>query len=409
MHAPPPANSVAPIEALPQNRCPFDPDPRYSDLRGSHPVMRVSTPAGLDVWLVSGYNDARDVLSNAAVFSSVDASSSHLMGDPQALGCTPPPGVILRYDGEEHARLRLRLAREFMIKRVAKLEPFIAELVSAHIDRLATKKGPVDLYREFGLPIPALVISEILGVPEEDRDEFERATAAQVDLSLPLQERQRAAQESAGFFARLVASKFETPGDDLLSRLISEPMDRDISFEELTGIAILLLAAGHDTTANMITLGTYALLKNPEQAERIVSDPSVMDTAIDELIRYLSIVHNGVLRRAVSDVTVGGQLIRAGEHVAVVLESANRDHRFLNDADILDLSRSSAHVGFGFGPHQCLGQHLARLELRLALPELLRRVKGLRVAVEEDDIPFKNDMLVYGIRELLVEWDEVVA
>jgi cytochrome P450 len=159
----------------------------------------------------------------------------------------------------------------------------------------------------------------------------------------------------------------------------------------------------------MITLGTYALLQNPDQAQKMVADPAVMETGVDELIRYLSIVHNGVLRRATADVTINNQLIKAGEHVAVVLESANRDPRYLVGADTLDLTRSSAHVGFGYGPHQCLGQHLARLELRIALPELFRRVKGLRVVTDTEDIRFKNDMVVYGIHELMIDWDEVVA
>jgi cytochrome P450 len=392
------AGSVAP---LPTDRCPFDPDPRYQSLRDEEPVSRVSTPAGFDIWIVTRYEDALRVLGDTTSFSNVDASSSHLMGDKDQLGATPPPGILLRHDGDSHSRLRLRLAREFMVKRVAKLEPYIRGLVADQIDRLASRHGPVDLYREFALPVPALVISELLGVPESDRAEFEHATAAQVDLRLSLEERQAAAIESAGFFARLVASKFENPGDDLLSRLILEPT-------ELQGIAILLLAAGHDTTANMITLGTYALLQHPDQAAKL-ADPKVLDTAIDELIRYLSIVHNGVLRKAVMDVTIGDVTVRAGEYVAVVLESANRDPAFLPDADALDLERRTAHVGFGYGPHQCLGQHLARLELRIALPELLRRVRGLRVVTPEAQIPFKNDMVVYGIRELLVEWDEVVA
>jgi cytochrome P450 len=393
-------------ESLPTNRCPFDPDCRYEELRADLPVPRVSTPAGFDVWLVTRYEDARAVLADAETFSNVDASSSHLMGDKDNLGAPPPPGVMLRHDGDSHSRLRLRLAREFMVKRVAKLEPFIRRLVSEHIDRLAERKGPVDLYREFGLPVPALVISEILGVPEEDRDEFERATASQVDLSLSLEERQAAAIESAGFFVRLVQSKIENPGDDLISRLILEPAESPLDAAELQGMALLLLAAGHDTTANMITLGTYALLKHPEQAAKL-HDAAFMETGVDELIRYLTIVHNGVLRKATRETVIGGQSIRAGEHVAVVLESANRDRDFLGDGDSLDLDRKSAHLGFGYGPHQCLGQHLARLELRIALPELFRRLRGLRVATPEEDISFKNDMVVYGIKELMIDWDEV--
>src|SRR4029453_5901305 len=393
-------------ESLPTNRCPFDPDRRYEELRADRPVPRVSPPAGFDVWLVTRYEDARAVLADAETFSNVDASSSHLMGDKDNLGAPPPPGVMLRHDGDSHSRLRLRLAREFMVKRVAKLEPFIRPLVSEHIDRLAERKGQVDLYREFGLPVPALVISEILGVPEEDRDEFERATALQVDLSLSLEERQAAAIESAGFFVRLVQSKIENPGDDLISRLILEPAESPLDAAELQGIALLLLAAGHDTTANMITLGTYALLKHPEQAAKL-HDAAFMETGVDELIRYLTIVHNGVLRKATRETVIGGQSIRAGEHVAVVLESANRDRDFLGDGDSLDLDRKSAHLGFGYGPHQCLGQHLARLELRIALTEMFRRLRGLRVATPEEDISFKNDMVVYGIKELMIDWDEV--
>ncbi|WP_335991217.1 cytochrome P450 [Glycomyces sp. MUSA5-2] len=403
-----PSQSPAPTAELPMDRCPFDPDPRYRDLREDSPVVRVTTPAGFDVWLVTRYDDARQVLADGASFSNVDASSSHLMGDKDQLGAPPPPGVLLRLDGDEHSRLRLRLAREFMVKRVARLEPFIRRVVAEHLDRLATLEGPVDLYRQFGLPIPALIISELLGVPEDDREEFERATASQVDLRLSLEERQAAAIASAGFFARLVESKIAEPGDDLISRLVLEPAERPLDAAELQGIALLLLAAGHDTTANMITLGTHALLEHPDQAAKI-GDPAVLDTAVDELIRYLSIVHNGVLRKAVADVVVGGVTVRAGEHVAVVLESANRDPGFLPDADRLDLERRSAHVGFGYGAHQCLGQHLARLELRIALPELFRRVRGLRVVTPKDAIPFKNDMVVYGIRELMVDWDEVTA
>lgn len=300
---------------------------------------------------------------------------------------------MLRHDGDSHSRLRLRLACEFIVKRVAKLEPFIRQLVSEHIDRLAEQTGPVDLYRAFGLTVPALVISEILGVPEENRDEFERATTSQVDLSLSLEERQAAAIESAGFFVRLVQSRIENPGDDLISRLILEPTERPMDAAELQGVALLLLAAGHDTTANMITLGTYALLKHPEQAAKL-QDAAFRETGVDELIRYLTVVHNGVLRKATRDTVIGGKSIRAGEHVAVVLESANRDREFLGDGDDLDLDRKSAHLGFGYGPHQCLGQHLARLELRIALPELFRRVRGLRVAVPDVDISFKNDMVV---------------
>ena len=395
----------SPLEPLPQARCPFDPDARFEELRDEHPVTRVSTPAGLDVWLVSRYEDARTVLLDGESFSNIDSSSSHLIGDVAELGQPAPAGILLRLDGPAHSSLRLRLAREFSPKTIAKLEPFIQEVLDAHLDTIAAQEGPIDLYRQFALPIPSLVISEIIGVPEADRDGFSELTARLIDFGLSAKDRDVAGQEIQGFLARLVQSKYEAPGDDLLSRLIQDPRQHPFTFEELVGLSLLLLTAGHDTTANMIALGTLRLLQEPELAARIRDDESVLGTAIDELIRYLNIVHFGVLRLAVRDVEVGGRLVKAGEHVAVALESANRDPRFLDEPDRLDLDRSSAHVGFGYGVHQCLGQHLARLELRLVLPALLRRLPGLRTVKPLDEIPYKNEMVVYGVKELLVTWD----
>ncbi|WP_432542029.1 cytochrome P450 [Kineococcus sp. SYSU DK002] len=396
---------TAPVEDLPRERCPFDPDPRFEQLRDERPVTRVSTPSGLDVWLVSRYEDARAVLADGDSFSNGDSSSSHLIGDPAGLGGPAQSGVLLRLDGEAHSSLRLRLAREFTPKAIARLEPFVQRLVDEHLQRLRATQGPVDLYRAFALPIPSLVISEMLGVPEAERESFSGITARLIDFSVPAEERDAAAGELFAFLGRLVQSKFDAPGDDLLGRLITDPRNHPVDFEELVGLSILLLTAGHDTTANMITLGTLRLLQEPELAARVRDEDAVLGTGIDELVRYLTIVHLGVLRRAVRNVEVGGELVHAGEYVAVALESANRDPRSIEDPDRLDLDRRSAHVGFGYGVHQCLGQHLARLELRLTLPALLRGLPGLRTVQSLENIPYKNEMVVYGVKELLVTWD----
>ncbi|ABS03999.1 cytochrome P450 [Kineococcus radiotolerans] len=398
-------DATCPVRELPRDRCPFDPDPAYVRLRVEEPVTRVNTPAGLDVWLVSRYEDARTVLLDGESFSNIDSSSSHLIGQVEQLQQPPPPGILLRLDGEAHSSLRLRLAREFSPKAMARLEPYVQALVEEHLQRLIAAGTPFDLYRDFALTIPSLVIGELLGVPVQDRDVFASTTSRMVDISLTAQEREAASQEMNGFLVQLVQAKFADPADDLLSRLITDPRKHPVTFEELVGLSLLLLTAGHDTTANMIALGTLRLLQEPALAERVRDDCEVLQTGIDELVRYLTIVHYGVLRLAVRDVQVGDVMVPAGDYVAVSLESANRDEALTLDPDRLDLERTSAHVGFGYGVHQCLGQHLARLELRLALPALLRQLPGLRTVEALPDIPFKNDMIVYGVKKLNVTWD----
>ncbi len=204
-----------------------------------------------------------------------------------------------------------------------------------------------------------------------------------------------------GYLGELVQAKRAEPTDDLLSGLTTTAL----TDEELTNIGFMLLGAGLDTTANMISLGMFALLRNPEQLAALRADPGIADHAVEELLRYLPIIPF-TMRAALEDVELDGQLVRAGETVTISLPAANRDPSKYTDPDTLDLFRStSGHLGFGHGVHQCLGQQLARVEVQVALPALINRFPTLRLAVPADEVPLRTDMAIYGVHRLPVTWD----
>jgi cytochrome P450 len=263
---------------------------------------------------------------------------------------------------------------------------------------------PCDLVADFALPIPSLVICELLGVPYADRESFQQRTSKLLDISLPMDERLELGRESREYMADLVARAQAEPGEDMLGMLIREH-GHDLTTDELIGIAGLLLIAGHETTSNMLGLGTLALLRHPDQLALVRDDPSAVAPAVEELLRFLGIVHSGIPRTTTQDVEVGGVAIPADSLVILALASANRDPRFLADGDRLDVTRDAAgHVAFGHGVHHCLGAPLARMEMRIAFPALLRRFPGLALAVPFDEVGFRAFHFIYGLRSLPVTW-----
>jgi cytochrome P450 len=386
--------------------CPFDPAAAYADLRQADPVAKVACPVGVDAWVVSRYDDVRTVLADPRL-SSRSAPSAHV--NPEAdLDREVGPGSILQTDGEEHSRLRRLLTSEFTVKRVQALRPRIQQLVDEHIDAMLARTGPVDLVTEFALPIPSLVICELLGVPYADRDHFQRQSAVLVSVDQAPELLAAVNQELQQYMAGLVMAKQAKREDDLLSRLITraEESGRPLTLPELVTLGISLLIAGHETTANMIALSTLALLRNPHQLEALRKDPSLAPAAAEELLRYLSVVQFGVFRHVTEDIPLREETIKAGEYLIAALSSGNRDESVFPAADQLDLDRkASAHLAFGFGPHQCLGQQLARVELQEVYTRLYRRIPTLRLAVPFEEIRFKNNTLVYGVTALPVTWD----
>ncbi|MFI6326207.1 cytochrome P450 [Nonomuraea sp. NPDC050556] len=387
---------------LHMRRAGFDPDPALQALRDDEGVRRVTTPLGVDAWLVTRYEDVRAVLGDSERFI---IGRHGLVQNPAAPPLSPEElaelraGNLLAFDPPEHTRLRRMLTGEFTVRRMRRLEPRIEQIVEDHLDAMEAAGSPADLVSDFALPIPSLVICELLGVPYEDRGGFQERTAKILDTSVPIAERLALQQESRAYWASLVARIQAEPDDGLLGMLVREHGD-DLTASELVGIGSLLLVAGHETTSNMLGLGTLAMLRHPEQLAQMLKEP---DAAVEELLRWLTIVHSGTIKLTTEPVTVGGQEIGEGELVMCALAAANRDPSFLADPDVLDFSRGApGHLAFGHGVHHCLGAPLARMEMRIAFPALFRRFPGLREASTETH--FRAYHVVYGLSSLPVAW-----
>lgn len=379
----------------------FAPVAATQAVRDEDDFPTIRTAFGTEARLVTRYADVREVLGDAERFSNTGLPRLPTPGDDDV---DPRAGNLLATDPPEHTRLRRLLTGEFTVKRIRRLEPRITEIVDDHLDAMAAAGPPADLVSAFALPVPSLVICELLGVPYDDRAEFQGRATRQIDLSLPLEERGRVAAESRAYMGELVDRATAAPGDDMLGMLVREHGD-DLARSELIGIASLLLIAGHETTANMLGLGTLALLRAPDQLARVRDEPDAVAPAIEELLRFLSVVHSGVPRLARHDTTVGGHPVAAGDLLVLSLPAANRDPEATDHPDDLDVTRAIApHVAFGHGVHHCLGAPLARAEMAVAFPALLRRFPGLALGIPFDEVEFRSATVVHGLRALPVTW-----
>src|SRR3954447_6513813 len=304
----------------------FDPVPELARLRADEGVRRVVTAFGTPAWLVARHSGVPGGLGGARPGRRGAPRQLH-----QAAGLADlspqeraqlRAGNLLGVDPPEHTRLRRMLTPEFTVRRMRRLEPRIVEIVDAHLDALADAGPPADLVADFALPVPSLVICELLGVPYADRAQFQARTARQLDLSIPVPQRLELGRESRAYMAELVARAQAGPGEDMLGMLVREHGD-DLTTDELIGIAGLLLVAGHETTSNMLGLGTLALLRHPDQLAVVRDEPERVDAAIEELLRWLTIVHTGTAKVATVDTEIAGQPIAAGELVMCALPAAN--------------------------------------------------------------------------------------
>ncbi|GAA2403165.1 cytochrome P450 [Actinomadura vinacea] len=398
--------------------CPFDPPAARERLREDGPVSKIRLRNGADLWVISGYDEARAVLSDVRFSSDVirRTSSFNLTPEQVAEGPSGCPvqegergdGMFIFMDPPEHTRLRRLLISQFTVRRMKALETRVQEIAVELIEAMRAAGTRADLVADFALPLPSLVICELLGVAYGDRAEFQERSAITLNTGNTAEEQARAGAGLLEFMRTLVAAKRENPGDDLLSGLIRGDLAADppLSDAELVDIGLTLLGAGHETTANMLALSTFALLEHPDQLAALRADPALIDNAVEELMRYLSIVHTGPRRIATEDLTVAGVTIPAGATVLVSVPTANRDAARWSAPERLDLTRPrSPHLGFGHGVHQCLGQQLARVELRIGLAELFTRLPSLRLAVPATEIPLRTDMVIFGVHSLPVVWD----
>jgi cytochrome P450 len=396
-----------PAVTLPVPRsCPYAPPPEYTRLREEGPVRRVATAGGGHAWAVTRHADVREMLTDPHLssdrwrpgFPALVAGVTELARGSLSMISMDPP---------EHGEARRAVLGEFTVRRIQAMVPRIQEIVDQQIDALLGAPRPADLVELLALPVPSLVICELLGVPYSDHSLFQGWSARSLDMRASVTERLAARRSLLDYVRDLIVAKMPDPTDDLLGRQVRRQQEQSghVDVGGLTGLGLLLLVAGHETTTNMISLGALAFLENPGLREQVAADPSRTPGAVEELLRWFSIVDGVVARVAAADTVIGGVPIRAGEGVIAISSTANRDPGVFADPDTLDFERGARHhVAFGFGAHQCLGQNLARVELQIVFDTLLARVPGLRLAAEVSEIPFKEHAFVYGARELPVTW-----
>jgi cytochrome P450 len=389
---------------LPTKRtCPFDPPPEFRQFRAESPVVRVRTPRGDSAWLVTRYDDIRAVLTDRRFSSDpqLPGFPTYLTGD-----IAPPPGFFLLMDAPDHHRLRSLIVDEFKGSKLDALRPLMQRVVDRNLDKLVALAPPVDLITSFALPVAAQIICEMLGVPYQDHGFVQSRTDTILDRSRSPAEQEQAVVELMGYFDRVVTAKEAAPEDDLIGRLICDPERySQVSHEEVVGLAALLLLSAYDTMAQVIGLGTVVMLQHPDQLATFLGDSSLAENFVDEMVRYLSVNHAGLPRVATDEVMVGGQLIRRGEGVVVMVNSGNRDESVYHDADRFDIHRRAKdHVGFGHGLHKCIGAHFARAELVIVFRSLFQRLPTLALAAPVESLSFRHEMVLYGLKRLPVIW-----
>ncbi|MFC8275306.1 cytochrome P450 [Streptomyces sp. NPDC057271] len=393
-----PLHTVATMPTERPAGCPFDPPAALVEARRHGPISRYTHPGGKPGWLITGYDLVRSVLADPRFSSRKELLNVVDFELPPA-----PPGEFLLMDEPRHSRYRKPLVGRFTVRRMRLLTERIEQITTDCLDAMERTGPPADLVTAFAKPIPTIVICEILGVPYEDRASFQEQIDAFMGGEVSDEELVAAYTATQEYLAQLVAAKRAEPTDDVLSELT----DSDLTDEELKGISLILLAAGFDTTANMLSLGTFALLRNPDQLAALRADPALTDGAVEELLRYLSVAKT-FMRTALEDVEVGGQTVEAGTTVVLSYNTANRDPDRFADPHVLDLGRQAAgHLAFSHGIHQCLGQQLARVEMRVAFRALVDRFPTLRLAVPAEEVRLRPETAdIFGVKSLPVTWDE---
>ncbi|MFI1605991.1 cytochrome P450 [Streptomyces griseofuscus] len=387
--------------------CPFDPPPALQTLQSERPVSRVRIWDGSSPWMITRHEDVRALLGDPRI-----SADPRRPGYPHRSAATQERdrtrSTFLTMDDPEHARLRRMVTAPFTIRKVEALRPSVQRIVDDLIEEMLAGPNPTDLVEAFALPVPSLVICALLGVPYERHDFFQRHSRVLVRRTSTREELLAASEALTDYLDDLLAAKLAHPEDDVLSQLaVQRVATGELTRRQAAEMGVLLLVAGHETTANMIALGTVALLRNPDQLAllRDCEDPKTVASAVEELLRYLNIVHSGRRRVALEDIEIDGELIRAGDGVIFANDIANRDPGVFPDPDRLDLTRDARrHVAFGYGIHQCLGQPLARVELQVAYSTLYSRIPTLALATDFDQLEFKHDGFVYGVYELPVSW-----
>lgn len=381
---------------IPLQRDGVDPVPALGRMRDEHAVVRLPIRLGFDVWLVTRHAQAKMVLADAESFSTdfanIAGGALASMASPGGLGFADPPA---------HTRLRRLLTPEFTMRRLARLRPRIHDIVTERLDAMAAMDTS-DIVADFALPIPSLVICELLGVPYADREDFQRLAMSRFDVFGGAVAPFNAISDSLAYLRTVVERQRRTPGDGLLGGIIAEHGD-EIDDEELAGLADGVLTGGFETTASMLALGALVLLRDPEALRLIRDDDAAIGPFVEELLRHLAVVQVAFPRFARRDVMIGDVRVAKGDVVIVSLSGANRDPVLGAGMETFQPTRPPvSHLAFGHGFHRCVGAELARMELRAAYPALTRRFPRMRLAIPAERLAFRKASIVYGVDRLPV-------
>ncbi|WP_371675370.1 cytochrome P450 [Streptomyces sp. NBC_01276] len=392
---------------FPQPRvCPYQPPPEYERLSGQGPLSRVTLFDGRVVWLVTGYPEARQLLADRRISADRQRPDYPAVA-PRFQAEVAKRLVLIGMDPPAHDEHRQLLNPYFSRKRVEELRPVVQGIVDHYVDRMLETGPPADLVRDFALPVPSRVISEILGLPAEDLEFFQEASRCLLQATTR-EESQKAGGELVGYLDRLAALRRTEPGPGLIGLLAREEVEAGrLSHADLVQMALVILVAGHETSASTIALGTITLLDHPELLARMRTDPAGVPAAVEEILRCVAVTDLAGVRVATEDVPVAGEVIRAGEGVLLSATMANRDPRVHEEPAVFDTGRTGRrHLSFGYGIHQCLGQSLARMELEVAFATLFERIPTLRLAVPADRLPTRppGSGTVQGVNEMPVTW-----
>jgi pentalenic acid synthase len=392
--------------AFPNDRtCPYQLPEGYARLRDEPDALqRVTLFDGRPAWVVTRHETARKLLADPRL--SADRTNEDFPAtSPRFQGIRERRKAFISMDPPEHGPKRRMLISEFTVKRIKGMRPDIERIVHGFIDDMLAAGPPADLVSRFALPVPSMVICQLLGVPYADHEFFQDASRRLLQ-STDVAGTRAARDDLAGYMDELITKLQAEPAPGLLGNLIADQLaNGEIDRDELVSTALLLLVAGHETTASMTSLSVITLLEHPDQHAALRADPSLIPGAVEELLRYLAIADIAGGRVATADIEIDGQLIRAGDGVIVTNSIANRDGTVFEDPDTFDVHRSARHhIAFGYGVHQCLGQNLARLELEVILTALFDRIPTLRLAVGVDELTLRPGTTIQGVNELPVTW-----
>lgn len=386
--------------------CPVHPPEALSAARAQQPVLPVRLWNGERAWVLTRQQEIRQVLADDERFSGRFGQDGFPTVTAARVAVDRNERAFVGMDNPDHDRFRRMFTQEFSVRRMLALQPRITEIAESLVDQMIEAGPPQDLIAMLAIKFPSLVMSLLFGSPYEDHEFIITCAAARHGLTQSAAEAERRARELAAYVGTLIDARMVEPRDDMLSRIIAEHVrPGHLSRDEFAEIGAMILRAGHDTTTNMIGMGTLLLMREPALRARLIARPGDIRAAVEEFLRFISPVQFSPRRVARVDVELAGVHIRAGEGLFISLPSANRDEAVFAEPDQIDIDRdNSRHLTFGFGIHQCLGQILARVELQVMFGVLLARLPGLQLAVPEAQVQFKHDMQIYGVHHLRVRW-----